>query len=225
MLCTIRLLYPTKTSHCCCTTHACAVLKHTHKDSQAVPQVYGPNQQVYVLAWSVALIRESGWCCRLSKTCLCWSPTSLGLCYQASLLGYAFSSKGGPSFDSTYVLSCIPCNSMYALSCVPCNSVRPRSLHVCTSYLPCNFGVKVYAVTPCICQQVCLVTFMCSMKVHVCPVLAWFLPSSARHHVCPVTLSSCSTRGIQTANQDASIGLKPSTFINACFSCSTSLLS
>ncbi len=78
MLCTIRLLYPTRTSHCCCTTHACAVLKHTHKDRQAVHQVLGPNQQVYVPALSVVLVTECDWCCRLSKTCLRWSPNLLG---------------------------------------------------------------------------------------------------------------------------------------------------
>ncbi len=145
-------------------TCLCCPKAHTHKDSQAVRQVFGPNQQVYVLALSVVLITESDWCCRLSKTCLCWSPTSSGLCYQVWPWGYASSSKGGHAFDSMYVLSCMPCNSMYAPSCMPCNSMRALKLHVCP-VPPCMHRhvcpatcCQVYPVTPCMRRYVCPAT-------------------------------------------------------------------
>lgn len=153
MPCTILLLYPTR-PHCCFTTHACAVPKHTYTH-QAVFQVLGPKQEVYVLALSVVLIRESAWCCRPSKTCLCWFPTSLGLCYLGWPWGCAFSSKGRHAFAYMYVLSCIPCNSMYAPSRMPCNHVYALKLQVCP-VTPCMHRnicpamcCQVYSVTPC----------------------------------------------------------------------------
>lgn len=122
------------------------------------------NKSMCLLALSVVLIRESAWCCRPSKICLCWSPTSLGLCYRASLWGCVSSSKGGRAFAYMYMLSCIPCNSMYAPSRVPCNHVCALKLQVCP-VTPCIHRhvcpatcCQVYFVTPCMPCEVCPVT-------------------------------------------------------------------
>jgi len=145
----------------CCTQQKISLLSYNtcmccpKAHTQGQPSCAWTEPTSLCACLSVVLIRESDWCCRLSRTCLCWSPTSLGLCYQASLWGCVSSSKGGRAFAYMYVLSCMPCHSMYALSCKPYNHVCALKLQVCP-VTPCMHHhvcpamcCQVYSVTPC----------------------------------------------------------------------------